>query len=347
MKRLHIGVLFLILSVGCVDEIDFPVREASELMNIAGQFTDSLEEQEIIVLKAAPVRQGGPIFGQPVVGATVYVESESGEIFPFTEEIDGFYRTIAKGEPGQSYRAVVKTPDGLMYQSTYQQIPTIESDFDVTPQKYATRELTSDNAITDGLKVGLFLSANLESQGEKTNNLYRVVGEYDFWEWEGAMDLNPRHCYPKEYPDYGQVTLFSGIDEPGAKIDHELFFSTKPDHRFSFNYCFHVIQHTINRESFLYWDKVAKLANQDIGLFDPPLGKVRGNMRNAEDPLEEVLGNFTVSAVKEKRFFANSLTLEIEVFPLCLDPTRTELHDYCRNCLKIANSTLVKPDYFP
>ena len=347
MKRLQMVLFLIFISIGCVDEIDFPVQESSDLMNIAGQFTDSLETQEIVVLKAASVRKYGPIYGQPVVGATVYVESESGEIFPFTEEIEGFYRTIAKGERGKSYRAVVITPDGTVYHSTYEQIPTIESDFEVTPQKYATRELTSDNAITDGLKVGLFLSANLEAGGQKTNNLYRVVGEYDFWEWEGAMDLNPRHCFPKEYPDYGQVALFSGIDEPGAKINHELFFSTKPDHRFSFNYCFHVIQHTINRESYLYWDKVAKLANQDIGLFDPPLGKVRGNISNAEDNREEVLGNFTVSAVKEKRFFANSLSLEIEVFPLCLDPTRTELHEYCRDCLKIANSTLVKPGYFP
>jgi len=99
MKRLHIGVLFLILSVGCVDEIDFPVREASELMNIAGQFTDSLEEQEIIVLKAAPVRQGGPIFGQPVVGATVYVESESGEIFLSPKKLTAFTGPLPKENP--------------------------------------------------------------------------------------------------------------------------------------------------------------------------------------------------------------------------------------------------------
>lgn len=347
MKRLQICILLIFMTIGCVDEIPFPVKESTDAINIAGQFTDSLETQEIIVLKAAPVRQGGPIYGQPVVGATVYVESEDGERIQFTEEIEGFYRVMAKGTAGKSYRAEVITPDGKTYYSAYERIPTEESDFDVSPQKFETNELTSDNAITPVLKVGLFLSADMQVDGQKNNNLYRIVGEYDFWEYEGAMDLNPRHCYPKEYPDYGQVTVFSGIDEPDAKIDHELFFSTKPDHRFSFNYCFHIYQHTISRESYLYWEKVSKLANQDIGLFDSPLGKVRGNMYNANDSGEEVLGNFTVAAVKEKRFFTNSLDLGIEVFPLCLDPTMTTLHDYCHDCLKIANSTLVKPDYFP
>jgi hypothetical protein len=92
---------------------------------------------------------------------------------------------------------------------------------------------------------------------------------------------------------------------------------------------------------------VNDIINIDGSLFDPPPGTVKGNLYNAGDPNELILGYFSVSGVSYKRFWANPQSLNvIYIEPKCHSSSFRPLSPDCRDCTTVHSSTLVRPEYW-
>ena len=134
----------------------------------------------------------------------------------------------------------------------------------------------------------------------------------------------------------------------GNQIRNEIIFETEYDHKFGFNYCFHVSQLSMDKKEYEYWRTVNDIINIDGSLFDPPPGTVKGNLYYENDQEKLVLGYFTVAGISTKRVFANITLTGSSVEPACFPfRPRSQNPPECVDCELLRNSTAVKPDYWP
>ena len=329
----------------CIDEIQFPVNSAERKLVIQGQWTDSLSEQTVTVARSALFGAEGDVVQEFIPGAVVEVIDTDGNSVLFQEGEPGYYHATTKGEVGKSYFLRVTTPDGNQYISTTHKM--IEgSAIDTLATGITTEEyLNSDNNIATKDKVSLFIRTSLYFNEEPTYALFRIKGEFEVQEFYPRI-FNIHTCFVTEDIDFGNIKVFSGKNLHDGLISEELL-NVDFNWRFFINYCFHVSQLTIDQETYEYWKKVGQLSQFNTGLFDPPPGKIKGNIRNMTDETEEVYGFFTVGSVKSKKEFTNIGKLDAFVYPLCQNPYSLTLSRFCYDCLDFGNSTYTKPDYWP
>ena len=67
----------------------------------------------------------------------------------------------------------------------------------------------------------------------------------------------------------------------------------------------------VGEEEYIYWQQLQKTNENLGGLFDPLPSQVAGNIHNATDPAEVVLGYFSGAGMQEKRIFISYAELPI------------------------------------
>ncbi len=193
----------------------------------------------------------------------------------------------------------------------------------------------------------LFLTTAFDDSTEPNYFRWSVDGQYEFKE-NVPPPGNSKSCYVPDRVGNNYLSIINTEDLQGNLIRDEIIFETEYNHKFGFNYCFHVSQLSINEEEYEYWQTVNDIINIDGSLFDPPPGKVRGNMRYTQDPDKLVLGYFSVAGVGYKRIFANITSTNSSVEPACFPyRPRSQNPPECVDCEILRNSTTDKPDYWP
>ena len=179
----------------------------------------------------------------------------------------------------------------------------------------------------------------------RKNHFYdgKVNGEYEFWE---KFVINPKICYVQDNVDINNLKIYNARASQISELIEEPFLSTVLNYRFAYQYCFHIKQYSMSEQEFEYWNIVNDLINIEGDMFDPPPGKIIGNLYNVNDPDEEVMGYFSVNGVSFKRFFANPPSLDQDyIKPRCVLGQYYITPD-CLDCTTIYSSTLIKPDYW-
>jgi hypothetical protein len=80
------------------------------------------------------------------------------------------------------------------------------------------------------------------------------------------------------------------------------FISNETD-RLEVRYSILVNQYSLSEEEFTYWEKLQSISEEIGGLYDIIPSSIAGNIYCIEDPAEQVLGYFSVSAKTSKRIY--------------------------------------------
>jgi len=64
-----------------------------------------------------------------------------------------------------------------------------------------------------------------------------------------------------------------------------------------------VNQYSLNEDEYIYWEKLQNISEEVGSLYDITPSSISGNIFCIEDPAEQVLGYFSVSAKTSKRIY--------------------------------------------
>jgi hypothetical protein len=103
---------------------------------------------------------------------------------------------------------------------------------------------------------------------------------------------------------------------------YPLYYISPQTDRLSKKYSILLNQYSINEDEFDYWQKL-KNVNEEVGsLYDITPSFITGNITCIEDPFQNVLGYFSVSAKSSKRFYiADNFTGLVDLYSECPSDT--------------------------
>lgn len=98
---------------------------------------------------------------------------------------------------------------------------------------------------------------------------------------DGRPRNERRSCYITGFEDIRNIKLFdpTGVNN-NASIFEQTLFEPSVDFKFAEGYHVQLITEAINAEVFEYFSRIEELLSLTGGMFDPPAGKIKGNMLN-------------------------------------------------------------------
>ncbi|MFK7921865.1 MAG: DUF4249 domain-containing protein [Bacteroidia bacterium] len=302
--------------MACIDpfEVDIPFEE--RFLVVEGVITDQAEPYFIKLSYSSPVSSDEVI---TVSNAELKVESQSGSIYPFSEQETGVFVSNTlnfKGVPGESYRLLIEL-DGKSYASSYVLLkasPPIDNLY----WEYDAR-VTGAGALE-----GVQIYVDVEDP-EAKSRFYR----YQWVEtWKYGILYPANYIYlgnnqdqtVQAYPTCYQTKPTEGINIASTAqnssdklLGHPLDFVTSESNRLDKRYSVLVRQYVMEEEEFLFW-KTIKESTENVGsLFDRQPQSRLGNIQNTNDPTEAVLGYFSASGVSEKRLYISRSELPLGI----------------------------------
>jgi hypothetical protein len=126
-----------------------------------------------------------------------------------------------------------------------------------------------------------------------------------------------------------------------------LAFITPESDRLSLKYCLQLNQYSISEDEFDYWEKLKKITDEIGSLYDVTPTFIPGNVTCNEDPEQDVLGYFSVSAVSSKRIYiSNNFKGLVNLYKQCPADTVNDLKtvpDLNKKMWVIETNSLVTP----
>jgi len=272
IKYLFISVVLTVLS-GCIDPILLDLPSGEPKLVVFGWITDASEPYEISISVSNDFND--PTAYQTISGTEVYVLNTNGQRFDFDElENTGKYYsdpTEFVGIAGIAYQLHLNSADGKQYISNFEelrQLPALDSAF--------------INFIVD---PELFEVADNQENYFVTGFIDDIVGTANYYRWKvyvnGALRNEPRDLtlFDDQFTD-GNIFRFDASNITFLKGDQVR------------------IEHLSMTEMAYDYYKLLKNQTENNQLAPRPLPAIiNGNIRNATDPNELVLGYFGTSQV--------------------------------------------------
>jgi hypothetical protein len=332
-----IFLLFIILGAGCIEPFEPEIEETGIALVVDGRITDEPGIQTIYISRSSPYNT--PRF-LPVSGCVVRMEDASGKSMLFPETESGVYQSVP--EPGfltvgNAFKLVIITADDKMYESEY------DSLLACAPIDKLTWKL-EEQGTSDPEKFfyGVRFYADVKGDAEESRNYMWTFEET--WEylayhklqyiWDGATysDYSPelhgyKVCYLTE--SISQMAVgSSSLMGTNEIVQQPLYFVSNQTPRLQEKYSLLVLQHSLTRGAFQYWDKMKAQSDDAGGLFETQPVSSTGNICNVDDPEEKVLGYFFVTQVQKKRIMVSEdFEFPIATFECPLD-TAVTLEDF-------------------
>lgn len=301
----YISVLLLFFAYsGCIEEFN-PSRAGYENLLVVEAFLTNAEEPFTVRLsRSIPIDTTGFV---PEMFANVTLLSGSNESYDLNEVTPGVYQTVNVLNPtvGETYRIEIRTTTGGHYSSgdvVMRDTPPIDS---IT---YAYQERPAEG--TTGVQIYV-------NTHDPANNTW-----YYRWEWQEDWTFFTRY-YSNFYWSNGQVLQQTeNINQcwlndrsksihinstQGLSQDivskYPLRYVSNQSDRLINRYSILVRQYSLSEQSYQYLKELEKVTENLGTLFDPQPAFVQGNIRNINDPAENVIGYFDAAASREQRIF--------------------------------------------
>ncbi len=306
LKLLLYYSLVLILLQNCREPFDVEVPAGNSLLVVNGMITDHPGPYMIKLSRSSPL---GSLDFPAESGASVAIESASGEIETLVEASNGYYFTSEdgiRGEIGEQYRVSIQTRHEETYQSDWKllkQSPPIDSVYFTYKEEQAE----------EGLLQGIQTFVDTHDPTNKTE-YYR----YDWIEtWHYTVPYSPQYEYlGNDSTSVIEKKAVCWIEQPSTSIDiasstqndrdiisrHPILFITTQTPRLRILYSLLVNQYALDQDEYLFWKGLKETVNESGTLFDKQPQSIIGNIHriNSDEP---VLGYFSASSISAKRIF--------------------------------------------
>lgn len=335
-----------IIVFSCSDVVDLKTGDGLRSLVIFGRVTDGLAGNEVFVGFTSP-------FGaeqEGISGAKLSLIENGSVLGDYVDIGNGNYRLDLNGDSarvGRTYELQLELPDGRQYRSLPSVMPGLMAidtpgfDASVVDVVINQEGLTAERNL-----VQLLVDTEILDSQKSFYLRWNVFSTYSFQERTRNGGEPPPPCYITNDITGQQALLFDGEELKVDRIREQLLATTVVDTRFAFDYYYTVVQSTMDVAAFEYFSLIDEISNTQGSIFDKPAAAVIGNIRNSNDPEEQVLGYFEVVRSDTTRLRLRADDVPGYIFHPC--PLRVDYSEEplsCLNCLLIKNSTHDRP-YF-
>ncbi len=298
----QIILIFLLLHLSsCIVQFIPDTEEDPNLLVVEGLLTDQPGINTIKLSISSALRMKE--FTKPLVGSNVWISDNFENIYNLQETDDGTYVTNPaefQGTAGRLYVLHIKT-NGAFNNYTYESYPMEMKPVPSIDSIYFERNIIRPFSSFFGLKhEGCQIYFN---SFDPTNSCNYFRWDYcETWEFHLPYDVINNVCWITNYSSTIHIKNTSILEESRISRYPLQYISDETD-RLKVKYSILLNQYSLNEDEFTYWEKLQNLAEEIGTLYDIIPSTVPGNMNCIEDPNEQVLGYFSVSALYSKRFF--------------------------------------------
>lgn len=270
-----IAVLLLFLWGSCRDPFEPEVTNADiALLVVEGYIETNGEESTIYLSRTNPIRSDSA--GLPVIGASVYLVSDTGEEWSFSETDSGIYSYSGFFETDGTYQLGITLPNGKQYHSD--------------PMKpIVTPEIKELNFLRDEAGVEIFIS----TKGTD-------VAQYFLWDYVEHWIFRPgvisflkfeNGKVSKRGPDeridrcwlsniFPKIILQNSARfADNTIIQRELVRIPNGSEKLTQRYSIKVRQRAIDQATYDFWEILRKNSDDIGGIFSPLPSLISGNIK--------------------------------------------------------------------
>jgi hypothetical protein len=303
-------ILAVITLTGCKKPYEPPVKAAPGGYLVVEGVVNPGSDSTIIKLSHT-VSISNRVTANPVLGATLTVESDRHSFYPLTEAGNGSYISTGLAlDNSRTYRLNIRTKDNKQYQSDFEPViitPPIDS--------------IGFNIVTVP-DTGIQIYANTH---DATNMLHYFRWDYnENWEFSAKyvsyfisnglvlLERTPAqyisNCYTSDISS--DIVLGSS-----AKLNQNLIFQQpitfilSGSEKIESRYRAVIRQYALTSDAFKFWTNLKKNTEQLGSIFDALPSEIPGNIHCITNPAEPVIGYLSVSTVQSKIKFIYSSQL--------------------------------------
>jgi hypothetical protein len=328
-KRLQ--AFLLITAVGCLEPYNPPeITDQIDILVVDGFLNATDNSASVRISKARPLSDDSEV--DTGVSAFVAIEDEQGNSQPLDALSIGVYsKTDLQLSRDNKYRLSIVSNDGKRYNSDFVELtksPLIDS----ISWKPAIQRDGIDIFVNTHDDSGMtkYFQWTYDETWEYTSK----YGSY-FRIERGVAIQNPLNVYRCWNTNRSSEIHVGSTTHLASNVIREfpLVFIPKGSQKVSARYSILVKQLAISKDAFDFWTELKKSTESLGGLFDPLPSQVLGNIHNADDASEPVLGYFSGGEVSEKRIFIRYAELpeDVRQQPILVCPVDSIPIDQIRN----------------
>jgi hypothetical protein len=304
MKSINyiIAILFLLIIPGCITQFVPETDEDQNLLVVEGMITDQPEVNTIKLSRSMPL--GRKIALKPMKGCTVSITDDQGNTYLLTESpTPGTYQTEVssfRGVVGRKYTLSIKTNNATTNHYSYQSLPMEMRPVPPIDSLFYEKVTIKEKDMYSGPKEGCQIYVNTyDSQG----NCKFFRWDYtETWKFMVPYTVANQICWISNNSTLINIKNTSILSEDRITKLPLNFISNETD-RLSLRYSILVNQYSMNEDEYTYWEKLQNISQEVGSLYDIIPSSIPGNIFCDENPGEQVLGFFSVSAKTSKRLY--------------------------------------------
>ncbi len=352
MKRFLFLILMIILFNSCLEEITLKDQKfETDAVIVQGKLIKGSPSIAEVKLERVGDFNGFQT-ATYLSGASVKLIDEKGGAIELPEKFSQkiYAATIPQNHPnfrvetGKSYRLEFTLANGQRYESTLeplQPVPVIDA---VDFKKIERTRLNEDGVVVTDNYLQFLVSTQLKPADAQEKARLR-------WELFSAFrvtDDSGKLCYYYEPLVPSDVFIYNGDEFNVDKVDMLPQAEVLLNFRFAEGFYLTMVQESLSKEAFVYWDQIRKLIERSGNMFDPPPGKITSNLKNITNPEEEVYGYFYATEQDTFRMLIrpNEVGNPQTYCPLPPPKEPPPSPTWCDDCLLRQGSTLWKPGYW-
>jgi hypothetical protein len=307
IRIIYLSVFILIL-LSCVEPFEIKDTGNTQMLVVEAVLSNQLKKHQVFLSRTTALNDRNYLRER---GATVSISASDGTSISLTESGPGVYETVEfSAQAEKKYLLHIKTADGKEYSSS--EVPFKDgADIGEVYGKYV------DNPNGGGKGIQIYTdtedpSGNTRYYRWNYIETYQVNAPFpSVWVWLGGNEVTFRvdgidTCYVTD--TLRNVLIRTTKDLEQDKVTaQQLRYIPETSYIMRFRYSILVQQFCLSEESYLYWDNLRVISEQQGSLSDQQPGSLSGNIYSTTDPNETVLGYFEVCRVSEKRIFLKAI----------------------------------------
>lgn len=335
MKRIRFIKLLsiiIVLATSCIEPYNPPEVEQAERYLVVDGYVDKISGNASIVLsRTKNLSESNAIL--PQINAQVRIEVESGQTYFLNDLGTGDY--VAEGiflSASDRCKLVIRS-DGKEYESELvgaKDTPEIDSITYVADETGVRVDVTTHDPTNSTGYYQWKFEETVKYRSAFYSGYIYVDGEYEMR--TAANDIY--YCWKTEPSTTILVSSSAGLSED-VIYKRTLTFLPSTSWKIENRYSILVKQFAIDEETYNYWIQLMKNTETVGSLFDPQPSQITGNLRCISNPLEPIIGYFSVRSIKEKRLYIDASEL----------PKYTNIINGYESCSPYEMDSLLFADY--
>lgn len=286
----------------CIDQISLPIRNEAPRLVVDGLITNEKPPYRVRLSFSGSFAfdQENPQ-DQKITNATVTLKDDAGHSTALAHipTNPGFYQTTDSsfiGQPGRTYTLTIRLADGKTYVSAPETMPA------VPPIDSLYARFTPTESVV--LPYQYHFYADIDDPADQVNYYRWTAYAYTSRISTGvACCLGcPSRCYDRCWLQFfsQDINILSDKGVNGNQLPQRLvmrspIYTQGPT-------LVEMQQYSLTPSAYQFWKLFKEQQSRTGTIFDPLPAPITGNIRNSNDPDEQVLGYFGASAVVRKRF---------------------------------------------